>query len=78
MAPYCATLAFSLMHVNCTVYLLLLLILHQAGLLVVFGISPSSKIGPEHWNNLLEKSICFETWKMRFALKHGKFDLLTR
>jgi len=29
-------------------------------------------------NDLLEKSICFETWKMRFALKHGKFDLLTR
>jgi hypothetical protein len=49
MAPYCATLAFSLMHVNCTVYLLLLLILHQAGLLVALGISESSKTGPERF-----------------------------
>jgi hypothetical protein len=49
MAPYCGTFAFSLMHVNCTAYFLLLLILHQAGLLVVFGISPRSKIGPERF-----------------------------
>jgi len=75
MAPYCATLAFSLMHVNCTVYLLLLIILHQPGLLVALGISPSSKIGPERfawkidllWN--MENAICSETWKIRFADK---------
>lgn len=76
MAPYCQTLAFSLMHVNFTVYLsLLLIILHQAGLLVVFGIFPSSKIGPERfawkidllWN--MENAICSETWKIRFADK---------
>jgi hypothetical protein len=75
MAPQWFTHAFTLLHVNGTVYLLLLLILHQAGLPVVLSISPSSKIGPERfawkidmlWN--MENAICSETWKIRFADK---------
>jgi hypothetical protein len=50
MAPQWFTHAFTLLHVNGTVYLLLLLIiLHQAGLLVALGISESSKTGPERF-----------------------------